>query len=185
MTINDIAGLAGVSVSTVSKIINGKDAGIKNETRERVLKIVKDYRYKPYDFIKKNTGAKNFLLGLLLSGTKKRDSFQRGFLHEAEKRGYQVQVCLASSAESELKHIAALCKNRADAILRERIAGDDAEALSLLHKSGISCVLLGEGDSEDSISYDYKKAGYDAAKIVITSGHTKIHCLYDPTDERQ
>ncbi|MGI5117363.1 PfkB family carbohydrate kinase [Treponema sp. SP13] len=185
MTINDIAGLAGVSVSTVSKIINGKDAGIKNETRERVLKIVKDYRYKPYDFIKKNTGAKNFLLGLLLSGTKKRDSFQRGFLHEAEKRGYQVQVCLASSAESELKHIAALCKNRADAILRERIAGDDVEALSLLHKSGISCVLLGEGDSEDSISYDYKKAGYDAAKIVITSGHTKIHCLYDPTDERQ
>ena len=50
MTINDIAELAGVSVSTVSKIINGKDKGIKLETRERVLKIVKEYRYTPYDF---------------------------------------------------------------------------------------------------------------------------------------
>ncbi|WP_432965028.1 LacI family DNA-binding transcriptional regulator [Treponema sp. OMZ 840] len=65
MTINDIAELAGVSISTVSKIINGKDNGIKTETRERVLKIVKDYRYKPYDFIKKKYEFKNFFIRTL------------------------------------------------------------------------------------------------------------------------
>ena len=67
MTINDIAKLAGVSISTVSKIINGKDSGIKTETREHVLHIVKEYRYKPYNFIKHNTNA-NFFIGTFIVG---------------------------------------------------------------------------------------------------------------------
>ena len=82
MTINDIAERAGVSISTVSKIINGKDSAIKSETRERVLKIVKEYRYAPYDFIKNSTRTKKFLLALVLSGMKKNPSFQNGFLCE-------------------------------------------------------------------------------------------------------
>ena len=44
MTIREIAQLAGVSISTVSKIVNNKDANINAETRRRVLKIVKDRR---------------------------------------------------------------------------------------------------------------------------------------------
>ncbi|WP_313584897.1 LacI family DNA-binding transcriptional regulator, partial [Lacrimispora sp.] len=37
MTIKEIAQLAGVSISTVSKIVNGKDDSINQKTRERVL----------------------------------------------------------------------------------------------------------------------------------------------------
>ena len=48
MTIREIAQLAGVSVSTVSKIMNGKDDSIRAETREHVLQIAKEYNYKPY-----------------------------------------------------------------------------------------------------------------------------------------
>ena len=43
MNIKEIAQLAGVSTSTVSKIVNQKDESISQETRERVLKIVKEY----------------------------------------------------------------------------------------------------------------------------------------------
>ena len=42
MNIKEIAQLAGVSTSTVSKIVNQKDESISQETRERVLKIVKE-----------------------------------------------------------------------------------------------------------------------------------------------
>ena len=42
MTIKEIAHIAGVSISTVSKIVNNKDENINAETRNRVLKIVKD-----------------------------------------------------------------------------------------------------------------------------------------------
>ena len=40
MTIKEIASLAGVSISTVSKIVNNKDENINPETRKRVLKIL-------------------------------------------------------------------------------------------------------------------------------------------------
>ena len=42
MNIKDIARLAGVSVSTVSKVMNRKDGTISQETREKVLKIARD-----------------------------------------------------------------------------------------------------------------------------------------------
>ena len=209
MTINDIAELAGVSVSTVSKIINGKDKGIKLETRERVLKIVKEYRYTPYDFIKNNTNSKSFLLGLVLSGIKKRQSISNGFLHEAERQGYQVQVCLSTSAESESKHIAALCKNRVEAVLWEPVevaaendtSGIVAEgdsvgtaatvcnrtgAAAVLHKRGIPFLALNtDAVGSNGIFYDYQKAGYTAADILLQLGHTKIRCLYDGADMQE
>ena len=47
MTIKEFALLAGVSVSTVSKIMNGKDASISARTREHVLKLAKEYNYVP------------------------------------------------------------------------------------------------------------------------------------------
>ena len=47
MTIKEIAKLAGVSISTVSKIMNNKDESISAETRENVLRIAKEYNYKP------------------------------------------------------------------------------------------------------------------------------------------
>ena len=66
MTIKEIAQLAGVSISTVSKIVNNKDENINVETRNRVLKIVKDYNYTPYGTAKNTSEAKTFILGELL-----------------------------------------------------------------------------------------------------------------------
>lgn len=48
MNIKDIASLAGVSVATVSKIINRKDSDISKNTRKKVLDIVEKYNYIPY-----------------------------------------------------------------------------------------------------------------------------------------
>lgn len=48
MNIRDIASAAHVSVATVSKVINHKDSEISNETRQRVLSVIKEYQYTPY-----------------------------------------------------------------------------------------------------------------------------------------
>ena len=48
MNIQEIAKLAGVSVSTVSKVMNGKDKDISEKTRKKVLQIIKDNSYMPY-----------------------------------------------------------------------------------------------------------------------------------------
>ena len=48
MNIQEIAKLAGVSISTVSKVMNGKDKDIGEETREKVMRIVEENHYMPY-----------------------------------------------------------------------------------------------------------------------------------------
>lgn len=46
ITLEEIAKLAGVSRSTASRVINGR-AGVRPLTRERVLRIVREYGYQP------------------------------------------------------------------------------------------------------------------------------------------
>ncbi len=46
ITLKQIAKLAGVSRSTVSRVINNRP-GVRSETRERVLKIIREYGYEP------------------------------------------------------------------------------------------------------------------------------------------
>ena len=46
MNIYKLASIAGVSVATVSKVINGKE-GVGQETRERILKLIDEYDFRP------------------------------------------------------------------------------------------------------------------------------------------
>lgn len=45
-TVNDVARLAGVSVATVSRVINGAD-NVSNERRAKVLNAVSQLQYRP------------------------------------------------------------------------------------------------------------------------------------------
>ena len=51
MTIKELAQLAGVSTSTVSKVMNQKDEGISAETRERILNLARESGYSHYSSI--------------------------------------------------------------------------------------------------------------------------------------
>ena len=66
MNINDIAKLAGVSASTVSKVMNGKDKDISEKTRKNVLRVIKETNYIPYFKYWEKEGLKNHLVGLII-----------------------------------------------------------------------------------------------------------------------
>lgn len=122
MTIKEIARLAGVSISTVSKIVNNKDENINVETRNRVLKIVKDYNYTPYGTVKTTSEAKTFILGVLLRSIPKTNQFLNGALFAAQKNGYSLLLYdSADSISSELKNITSLCKNNIDGVIWEPV----------------------------------------------------------------
>ena len=59
MTIKDIAKAAGVSPSTVSKVINQKDASISEETRQRVLRAIEESDYIPYAGVRERLLSQN------------------------------------------------------------------------------------------------------------------------------
>ena len=66
MNIQEIAKLAGVSISTVSKVMNGKDKDISEETRKKVLEVIEREHYVPYFKFLDKAGMKNRLVGLIL-----------------------------------------------------------------------------------------------------------------------
>ena len=138
MTIKDIAKLAGVSISTVSKIINGKDEHINSQTRTRVLQIVKEYNFTPYGTVKNAPGAKKFLLGVLLRSSEKSSLMLSGILQTAQEHGYGI-LLLDSLGDSSLeaKHITVLCKNQVDGVLLSKQHSADSFFLDRLYAAGI------------------------------------------------
>ena len=66
MNIQEIAKLAGVSISTVSKVMNGKDKDIGEETREKVMRIVEENHYMPYAKFREKERIVNHFIGLII-----------------------------------------------------------------------------------------------------------------------
>lgn len=96
---NDIARLAGVSRSTVSRVINGY-SNVPEETREKVMKVIKEHHYYPQLSGQLLTGKGTKTLGLFWMGRAgiAKDSLTSSyFMHvvdAAAQRGYLVLACI-------------------------------------------------------------------------------------------
>ena len=67
ITIKDIARICGVGIGTVSRAVNN-DPGVKPETREKILRVVKEYHYIPNNSARNLKMAASNTIGLLFSG---------------------------------------------------------------------------------------------------------------------
>lgn len=67
VNIKDIAKLAGVGTSTVSRVLN-KQGDVKKETREKILKIIKEYNYIPNNSARNLKRTASKAIGVLVKG---------------------------------------------------------------------------------------------------------------------
>src|SRR5688572_20434925 len=67
VTLRDVAERAGVSITTVSRILNGRESGvpIRDETRRRVLAVAAEMGYKPNLLARGLRGSRSSLLGVI------------------------------------------------------------------------------------------------------------------------
>ena len=102
MTIKDIAKAAGVSPSTVSLVINQKDARISEETRQRVLQVIEQSNYIPYAGVRGRLLSQNNQIALVMPSLK--DTFLSDFADRvqnlARSQGFALTV-QSSSGRSE------------------------------------------------------------------------------------
>lgn len=178
MTIKEIAQLAGVSVSTVSKIVNNKDESINPETRKRVLEIVKEYNYTPYANIKLLSEAKTFVLGVLLNSTTKSSMFLNGAIAIAQRNGYGLLVYDSlDSPETELKNITTICKSQVDGVIWEPVNSESKKHEHYFRECQIEICYINYPADPDCYSIDFFQIGYETTRILLSYGHTKIGCL--------
>lgn len=178
MTINDIAALAGVSISTVSKIINNKDKDINKNTRERVLKIIKENNYKPYAKIKSKLLTKTFILGVILKESGKPNLFLNGILSIAQQKGYSIMIYTSSMNHNiELNNINSLIQNNVDGVIWENIDETSLIHSELFEKNNIHLITINNFNLKDSYFINFFDIAYKSTKFLIDYGHKNITCL--------
>lgn len=177
MTLKEIAELANVSVSTVSKVINKKDDSISSETRERVLDIVKKHHYSPYMDRASEDLRPSLILGVLI-GTTADYSLLTGIIKCARARGYSTIVCTSSSTEEESQNLKMLLAHHVDGIVWDQESYTDSELIQATRVSAKVVVLNGEEEpSASNLYFSYSDMGYAAAKSLVAKDHRSICCL--------
>lgn len=146
LTIKNIAELAGVSPSTVSKVMN-KYSGVSDKTRKKVLDVIKEKEYHPMFTARTLATKKSKLIGLIYAGKINVD-FNHPFFNEVVtafkkiigKLGYDIIVFSNEGFEHDGGSYLARCKyyHVEGCVI---IAGDEVEeGIQELVNSGIPCV---------------------------------------------
>ncbi|MFP4020084.1 MAG: LacI family DNA-binding transcriptional regulator [Halanaerobium sp.] len=176
-----IADEAGVSKSTVSRVINNK-AGVKDSTREKVNRVIQDLNYKPNSSAKGLASKKTNTIGLVISDIT--DPFFAMFVKGAERKAMEANynIMLANShwmVEEELKCVQMFEEGRVDGILM--ISGGSEEKLdnylNNLASNNLDIVVIDRKIKNKKIpklNSDNLDAGYRATKYLLELGHRKI-----------
>ncbi|WP_218094600.1 LacI family DNA-binding transcriptional regulator [Paenibacillus solanacearum] len=183
MTIKDIARMAGVSVSTVSKCINNY-GDIGEETRRKVLAIMEETGFKPSFSARSLISKRTHMIGVIFGHHVNYDFSHRyytevlnAFKQAIGVLGYDMLLFSNERFQPQGEDYLARCRHyKVDGCLIFA-ANDIADAIKSLDRSEIPCVgidltLLGE--SSASVRQDNTAAGAAAADHLLDCGHRQI-----------
>ncbi len=190
MNIYDIAKLAGVSIATVSRVVNGSDK-VSEKTRQRVLSVIEEAGYTPNVFAQGLGLNTMHTVGILVPDIADRYmSSSVSFLEDQfHKNGYEIILsCSGFTLERKQSHVQMLLSKRIDALILvgSTYAGNGAssqqtEYIREAAKQVPVFVVNGlvEGDNIYCTVCDDFQAIYDVTTALIRRGRERILFLSD------
>ena len=187
-SIKDIAEAAGVSVSTVSRVINGKSY-VNEATRQKVLAMADKINYQPNFLAKSLKMGRTNTICLLLPSIENLifPAITRGVEEEARKHGFNVILCNSDEDEqSERAYIEKMKTYWVDGFIL--CSGNGiSKCAHELRDEGIPVVKVNrftESDigTVDTVAVNNYESAYRATQYLIRSGHSRI-ALAHGTDE--
>mgnify|MGYP001011240683 CR=1 FL=1 len=176
-TISDVAKAAGVSVATVSRVINGI-ANVSPETTAKVTKAIQELDYRP-NLLGRNlrrTKSERILVLLPNISNPFYSEIVKGIEDVANRNGYSIMLCNTDSdIKREKKYIKMLKTRLADGaiLMASEISCEELTELAK-EVSMVQCCEYKEGIPVSHVSIDNEKAAYKATKHLISLGHRKI-----------
>lgn len=183
ITIKDIARLAGVSVTTVSRALNNAPE-IHPGTRERVLRVCREQGYRANLLARSLSSNRSNLLGLVVPNLASPFHAALALSIElcAQEAGYQVMLC--SGRPEELESLFDLfLSQRVDGILLSSTSESAYALARRCQEKNVPCLLLGACAPEDSslrantVSVDNYAGGQMAAEYLRRLGHRDVAYL--------
>ncbi|MEV5024965.1 LacI family DNA-binding transcriptional regulator [Paenibacillus sp. LPE1-1-1.1] len=179
-TIYDVAREAGVSIATVSKVINAKGK-ISTERRNQIFAIMQRLQYQPSAIASALTSKHSFTLGLLIPDIA--NPFFAEVARAVEDRGHQfgysVIICSTDNKDERIeRYISVLKQKRVDGI----IIGTGLENNAIIQdiSSIIPIVVIGREVTSfpvHTVVAEDCNGGALAARHLLSLGHTKMAVL--------
>ncbi len=177
VTIKDVAERAEVSISTISRVLNGT-ANVAADKRDAVLKAVAELDYQPSTIARALVGHRTGMIGLLVNNFA--DPFFgtliRGVEQQAAQYGMQVIATEGHhQAEQEEAALRALLARRCDALIIHALALSDWQLAGLTSHCPSIVVNRSIPELESHcLWFDNDQAGYLAAQYLLGKGHSRI-----------
>ncbi|MBS2968468.1 LacI family DNA-binding transcriptional regulator [Metabacillus sp. KIGAM252] len=182
-TIKDIAKAAGVSVTTVSRALNGY-SDVNERTRKKIIEISKELNYSPNILARGLVMNKSKTIGLLVSGFNKesiKDNFTfevlSGINQYAAETDYDLVLFNTNSTKQREKTYAQLCRERrVDGVIVQGIKTDDPYLQEVV-ESNIPCVLIDIPVQTENVGFvttDNIAGAKSAVSYLIELGHKNI-----------
>lgn len=182
VTINDIAKKAGVSLATVSRVLN--DSGyVKQETREKILSVIKELNYTPSAIARSLSTSKTNTIGVIVPEISNPffGEVIKGISDVADENGLNIILFDSNeSMEKEIKALKVLKEQRIQGILIASTSVEDkfnSEYIVTIETMGIPIVLVDGHVTHANFSgvfVDNIKGAYEGTEALIKAGHKKI-----------
>ena len=192
MNIKTLAKLCGVSVSTVSRAMNGHP-DVSREMREKILRIAKENHYIPNDAARDLVSRRSDAIGLVVKGVG--NLFYTPVVREIEKTAEQKGLSLIlhqiNTEEDELRAGAALAKSKnlnGLVLLGGRCDYTETD-LAQMPVPFVCCTYLNSFGALPSAAYaavavDDEQTAYDAVSYLLDNGHRDIAILLNSAKDR-
>lgn len=177
-TLKYIAKEMGISVSTVSRALNGKSV-VKEETRQKVQEMAKKYAYVPNEVARSLQKSSTETIAVVLPDIS--ETFFAKIVKELEnvmmRHGYMIILAdTHERADKEIKYVEMLYRRRVDALVLATVDCSGESAKPFL-ESGTPVVFIDnipDIDNIDVITVDNIGASKVAVEHLLSSGHHKI-----------
>lgn len=187
VTIKDVARLAGVSISTVSRVINDSKP-VSKEVREKVLEIIDETGYRPNDVARSLVTRRSYLIGVIVNDLT--SFYVSEMVKGVEEVGkmYNFDILLCSSyndKESQNKYLQLLDRKQAEGLIMigSRFDEEIFKKVKKLNKPAVYFTRDIKDKEANHVKIDAKAAMYEMTKYIIKNGHKKLLYAYDYNDD--
>ncbi len=189
VTIHDVAKAAGVSETTVSLVLRGKQCRVSEQTRQRVFDAADQLHYVPNQVAVSLVTRKTYTIGLIYSDMLNPfyAELALGIERNAYLHDYSLLICNCDEQVSRCVDNITLLEGRCvDGFVLQppESVNNSPEQLYQLQQKLSSCatpyVILDRAIHDvyhDYISADHRLGGYLATEHLVRLGHTRIGCI--------
>jgi LacI family transcriptional regulator len=180
ITMQMIAEMTGVSLKTVSRVVN-KEPGVSPATREKVEAVIRQLDYQPNPSARGLASARSFLIALLYDNpsTAYIISLQNGALAACREHNYGLLIDPCDHHDEDLvSGVKSLARrSRVDGMLLTPPLCDMEELLDMLDERGLKYVRISPLEHNDRSPFVYAdefQAAYRMTEYLISQGHSRI-----------